>query len=361
MNVPRPLWLTRPGPESDVVLSTRCRIARNLTGHCFPWRATDADRRSAAEKVLLAVDRAGTPFRNAIVLRADDLSPEDAATLVEWRYASRDWVRGGSDRWLVIVRAGDTSLLVNEEDHCRLQTVLPGLQVESAVGMACDAEAALATSLVFARSEHVGFLTASPSNAGGGLRVSALLHLAGLYATGDLPALLEAAEGTGCAVRGLYGEGTEGTGGLFQVSNTRVCGIDVRQVFRRVSVATGYLVQAERRARRKAFGDGEGRCALRDGAAHALKVLFGDDVSPRSLVSLVSVLRLAAVEGLLPVRPAQVDELIALAGAAGASGGNDAGAARFEAVRRSAALRSRLRYLIEEGCEVPGPTSDHAH
>lgn len=341
---PRPRWLTESGPNNDVVLSTRCRVARNLADIPFPWRATEGERKQVAETILAAVQRASGDLARARAIPGERLDEEQTARLLEWRYVSRDWARGGPHRWLLIAPDRATSLLVNEEDHVRLQTILPGLQVESVLSRAEQAERALASAISFAWEERMGFLTTSLTNAGTGVRVSALLHLAGLAVSESREAVLEAATEVGCAVRGLYGEGTQGTGELFQVSNTGAYGLDLPQIAARIEAATHYLTEAERRARRERFGSQEGRDALAASCAEALRSLFRQEAAPRRLLPLVSVLRLAVAEGILPGSLAQTAEWVTLAGVEAAQAGSvERVTERFEAVRRSAALRQHLR------------------
>src|SRR5579871_6547898 len=136
MNIRPPNWLTGVGPDSDVAVATRCRLARNLDGLAFPWRADEGDRKTAAERILDAARRAGGPLAAANALCGDHLTDKQAAQLLQWRYASRDWMAGGNHRWLLIAPDRHLSLLVNEEDHIRVQAILPGVQVESAYVMA---------------------------------------------------------------------------------------------------------------------------------------------------------------------------------------------------------------------------------
>lgn len=348
-DIPPPRWLRDGGPENDVVLSTRCRLARNLAGEPFPWRATEGQRKQVAQAVLDAVERCGAERGQARWMRGDNLDPVAVTQLLEWRYASRAWAEGGTHRWLFVWSDRATSLLVNEEDHLRLQAILPGLQVESSLEAATRTERALASALPFAHDERIGFLTASLNNAGTGLRASVLLHLAGLAASAELPTLLEAAAEVGCSVRGLYGEGTRGTGDLFQVSNTYSFGIEPARVAERVVSAVKYIAEAERRARQEQFGTAYGRAMLRNAVESALHRLFGEEQTPHPLLPLVSALRLAVAEGVLPGDLARTNEWVALAGVEDARVRSVGQATvHFEAVRRSAALRQRLRKSLQE-------------
>ncbi len=348
MNVQPPLWLRETGPDSDIVLSTRCRVARNLDGFPFPWRAGELESKEAAESVLLAAERSGV-FRDSSCIRGADVNGESAVQLVRWRYASRDWIVGGRHRWLLISADTALSLLVNEEDHVRIQSIYPGLLVESVMARAHGAARGIETAAQFASRPGIGFLTASLTNAGTGIRVSVLLHLAGLAALGghDLEQVLQAARLLGCAVRGLYGEGSSGTGELFQVSNMYTWGVEPEQIADRVSSATAYIVDAERRARHKLFGDETGRAKLADWSCSALKSLYEEEAPPERLLQWMSTLRLAAAEGVLPADLADTAEWISIAGSEAAEqpSGNTA-RERFLAISRTSALRQKLRHLI---------------
>lgn len=355
MQLPPPLWLRETGPDSDVVVSTRCRIARNLAGFPFPWRAGELDSKQAAETVVIAAERSGC-FRDAILVHGSRLDPESAVQLVRWRYAGRDWIAGGRSRKLLISSDTALSLLVNEEDHIRLQSIIPGLQVESVLTRAEEAERAMRAFVEFATLPDIGFLTTCLTNAGTGLRISTLLHLAGLASQTStkarpLDAVLEAARSLGCAVRGLYGEGSSATGELFQVSNNYTYGIAPAQIADRVASAAKYLIEAERAARRTQFGGSVGRARLAEGSRQTIRALYDYEAPPAQLLQWVSTLRLAVAEGILPGRLSDTAEWVAIAGTEAAmeslvSSGNTANE-RFLAISRTSALRRRLRPLLE--------------
>jgi protein arginine kinase len=342
--IPTPRWQRETGPDSDVVISSRCRLARNIEGFPFPWRASDGELKHSAEMALNAIRRSGGIFSSGFNYQGERLAPETLSRLLEFRYASLEWTRSTSHRWLVITPDGSASLMLNEEDHLRFQAILPGLQVESVYSLAREAVEQLEVSLRYAEKADIGYLTASLTNAGTGLRLSALLHLPGLSSSQELETILEAAEQTGCAVRGVYGEGTHGTGELFQVSNSYTFRADPLQIVTRVNAATSYLVDAERRARHERFSSSHGRSALREATQEALGLLMQEEAAQERLLSLVSVLRLAVAEGILEGNLAETAEWIAIAGPADKKGGSDAlSRSRFEAVRRTSAIRQRLR------------------
>src|SRR5438876_922457 len=134
-----PKWRSETGPDADIVVSTRCRLARNLPAYPFPWRASERMRRETAQVMLEAVD-SSEAFAQAARISHVALGESTIRQLVELRLCSTEWWHPGSARWLVVSVDGVRSLLINEEDHLRLQAILPGLQVESSLERAIEAE-----------------------------------------------------------------------------------------------------------------------------------------------------------------------------------------------------------------------------
>ena len=343
-----PLWLREEGPDSDVVLSTRCRIARNLESAPFPWRANELQRKFVSESLRNAAERAGGPLRDAESIAAGQQSPEEINRLVEWRYASRTWAEGGSHRWLVGARDGILSLLINEEDHLRIQAISPGFLVESCTSGAQDIERALSLYVPFARHDRIGYLTSALTNAGTGIRVSVFVHLSALMETGDLEPRLATARELGATVRGLFGEGTSGEGGFFQISNRRAFDLHPQDIVSGVTASARMLVNAEREARRALYGSHSGRLSLAEEVYSSLTEIHRRDPSPTELLTVVSILRMGVAEGLVPASLAATAEWVSLAGLSAAFDSEPRREVeRFEAARRSATLRQRLRGILE--------------
>src|SRR5262249_31854274 len=149
----------------------------------------------------------------------------------------------------VIAQDGATSALINEEDHLRMQTILPGLDIDGAYRACLRAESALAGRTGFAQNNWAGYLTTALTNAGTGMRMSALVHLPVLEMSGAIELTLEAARETGSTVRGFFGEGSDAAAGFYQVSNSAAWGVDCQTIARRVESTARYLVKAEHRAR----------------------------------------------------------------------------------------------------------------
>lgn len=234
---PRPAWLSEDAPHVDVVLSTRTRVMRNLAGHKFPNRAGDAELERVMRAILEAADDANLPaeiFRGMTTVERD--------YLVNCRLVSHDFPWTLPNRALLVDQDRALSLMVNEEDHLRVQALSAGWSIETSDNQARICVQGLAARLPFARHPEFGYLSASPYNCGAGRRRSAMFHLIGLAQNKRLPAVLQALNTEGLAVRGLFGESSRAMGAFVQISATR----GERTTF---TGACEYLIREERTAR----------------------------------------------------------------------------------------------------------------
>jgi len=211
-------WLRGSGPLSDIVISTRIRLARNLVGFPFLSRA-DADTRSEIAHTITDAVRRTPGLRDLIHIDIEQLDELDRRLLVERHLISRQHADGAGARRVVFDTTEMSSIMINEEDHVRMQVMRSGLQLEEAWERINAIDDALEAHLEFAFHEQYGYLTACPTNVGTGIRVSVMLHLPALRLTGELEKVGQAARNMKLAVRGLYGEGTEALGDFFQISN----------------------------------------------------------------------------------------------------------------------------------------------
>ena len=293
-----PEWIDGRGPDADVVISTRARLARSLAEFPFPSRASREDLSMVVRKVRKACGGLAQKLPGIRLVNVDKLSDEARSFLLDARLASAEQVHGGAGRAIVLEPRAGLSIMINEEDHLRLQAILSGLVCDEALEMVDWADDVLAARLKFGYSRKYGYLTASLSNVGTGLRVSALMHLAGLRLTGGLDVQLRAAYDLGVSIRGLFGEGTQALGDLFQVSNEVTLGLDEREIAERVRSVAGYLLTKERLARKELLG--RQRMRVLDNASRSLRTLQSAmSVKPREALALMSPLRLATALGLV--------------------------------------------------------------
>lgn len=234
---PEPAWLRGDAPAGDIVVSSRARLARNVWGHRFVHRADTPELKEIEKEVIQAAQESGLASE---VLR--QLSPGERDYLVNARLVSPDFDAALPHRSLLLDENRSLSLMVNEEDHVRLQVIVAGWNPKVAHQQALGAIHNLEQRLPFSRSETLGYLTASPSNCGDGARISAHFHLIGLAKSGRLAAVFRALRERRVVVRGPFGEKSRPVAGFFQVSMT--------QRFAQEFFGAGeFLIQEERRDR----------------------------------------------------------------------------------------------------------------
>jgi protein arginine kinase len=234
--------------KCPVVLMTRIRLARNLADHRFPGRA-DAQER---EKVLRRCQEslADTPgLKRSTSVRIEDLSPQERQLLVERHLISRELISSEVGAGVVINRDQSVSVMVNEEDHLRIQVLRTGFQFRKAWSAIDSLDTALEQSLDYAFSPQLGYLTACPTNLGTGLRASAMMHLPALVIAGQMEKVVRAVNQLGMVVRGLHGEGSDASGSIFQISNQTTLGEAEAVIVKRLQNVLKSIVEHELNAR----------------------------------------------------------------------------------------------------------------
>ncbi|WP_406677544.1 protein arginine kinase [Moorella sp. ACPs] len=286
-------WMEGSGPQADIVISSRIRLARNLKGMPFPNLMNEAQEAKVIRLVGQAI-RAPGVFQAVGELKLQtlrELSPVERQILVEKHLISPDLAEGKGEKAVVLRDDEAISIMVNEEDHLRLQCLLPALMLHEAWRLADAADDALENELDFAFDQERGYLTACPTNVGTGLRASTMLHLPALVLTKQAGQVLTALTKVGVAVRGLYGEGTEAQGNIFQVSNQITLGRSEEEIINNLSAVTVRLADQEREARellRK-----QSRWQLEDRVGRAYGVLTNARIlSSQEALQLLSDVRL---------------------------------------------------------------------
>ncbi|MGH8622645.1 MAG: hypothetical protein ACRET3_10940 [Burkholderiales bacterium] len=245
-------WLDASGPRSQIVLSTRIRLARNLSGYPFGPRARDADRTAVLERVTDA-GAAATGVAGGQLFRLDEVERRDRQLLHERHLISKELA--GLDREArprpgaaVLVHA-PVGVMVNEEDHLRLQGISSGFALEEAYVQLESVDAELGRLLPFAFHPEFGYLTSCPTNAGTGLRASVLIHLPGLVLTKEINKVLQGLAQVGLTFRGLYGEGSEVVGQYFQLSNQTTLGKSEEELLDHLGKIVRQVIEYEGQAR----------------------------------------------------------------------------------------------------------------
>lgn len=241
-------WLTGPAPDRDIVLSSRVRLARNLEGHRFTNVGGQEELRVLRAEILAAANRVPR-LSGASLWTMEELQELERRFLLERHLISVDLVNHVMGRAVMVSPDEGEGMMINEEDHLRLQTFASGLAPELALAQASSLAAELDTQVRFAFNERWGFLTACPTNVGTGLRASILVHLPGLVLTNDIDKVLNGLRRLNYTVRGFYGEGSGALGALFQVSNSVTLGRSEEGIVEDLLHHTRKVIACERDAR----------------------------------------------------------------------------------------------------------------
>lgn len=296
-----PGWLSGRGPSADIVISTRCRVARNLAGTRFPHMLDDdalAEVRDGTAGALLHTGR----FAGGWELDINALSSLEREALREMRLASRDLVREPAGRGLVVSSDRARAAMINEEDHLRLQVFRPGFDPLAAVRdvLACDAE--LEHDLQFSFSDEVGYLTACPTNVGTACRLSVLIHLPGLVLGGEIEKVLNSLRQLQFNVRGADGEGSPVRGALFQISNLGSLGRTEEELAAEFARHVSKVIHYERLALERIYE--RDRSAVEDFVHRSLALLQHARVmTGQEALDRLSQVRLGVMLDLLPPIP----------------------------------------------------------
>lgn len=333
----------RTGPGNRIVLSSRVRLARNINGFAFPGWAKKADRQRACDLLCEAVGRQ-PEMQGAFTASLDSLSAMDKQILVERHLISREHAAKGAGSALVLSRDESLCVMINEEDHLRMQALLPGFQLPEAWRAIDRLDTGLEQSLDYVFSRDLGYLTACPTNVGTGIRVSAMLHLPALVLDEQITQIIQAVNKLGLAVRGLYGEGTEALGNVFQVSNQMTLGESEAEILERLSKVVAQVIEHEDNARARLL-EKESKVVFNHiGRAYGI-LANAHSVSSKEAINLLSLLRLGIDLGTLPGTPrALVDELSILTQPAHLQASHsDKLTAEQRDIRRADMLRHALR------------------
>ena len=243
-------WLMDNGPEDDIAISSRIRLARNLSGEPFPIRSDDATLGGIRDSVFSALGKVDSmKDSNTSVFRVDELSELDRRFLLERHLISREFLNPRHGSGLVTNREQGAFVMINEEDHLRLQVLAPGFQLNEIWQQINRLDDELSVQLPFAFDKTFGYLTSCPTNIGTGMRASVMLHLPGLVLTNQIQAVVQGVNKLGLAVRGFYGEGSQTLGNLYQISNQSTLGESEDQIIRRLSTVISQIIAHEKKAR----------------------------------------------------------------------------------------------------------------
>ncbi|HML90507.1 MAG TPA: protein arginine kinase [Methylomusa anaerophila] len=299
------------GPPGNVVISSRIRLARNLSGQPFPNQA-NADQMAAVVRELkeVADDLSKADGHDYLFIELNELPPLTRYILVEKHIISPNHAVEPENRALIVRDDAGVSIMINEEDHLRLQCLKPGLDLEAALSQANTIDDIIDSKHDIAFAEHFGFLTSCPTNLGTGLRASVMLHLPALALTKQIGQIVAVSTQLGLAVRGLYGEGTEAVGNVFQVSNQVTTGHSEQEIIDNLTAVVKQIVDKEQAARSLLIQTAND--ILHDRVWRAFGILrYARSISGQEALARLSEVRLGIDVGIIKeARPEIFNELL---------------------------------------------------
>ena len=301
-------WLRGEGPHHQIVISSRVRLARNLRERAFPGHAKKAERMQILDLIKPRVEEL-PEMQDSFSELLQDLSALEKQVLVERHLISREHAMKSVGSAIIMNRRQTLSIMVNEEDHLRMQSIRSGLQLKNAFKLVDKVDTTLESKLDFAYDARLGYLTACPTNVGTGMRASAMLHLPGLVLSEMINQVVQAVNKIGLAVRGLYGEGTEAMGNLFQISNQTTLGEKEDEIVARLSKVIETIIEKEHDARQILIQKRSNTLWDQIGRAYGI-LTYAHAMSSKEALNLLSVIKLGIDLGVFPEdRRLPIDEL----------------------------------------------------
>ncbi|MFM7039267.1 MAG: protein arginine kinase [Planctomycetaceae bacterium] len=301
-------WLRGDGPESDIVISSRVRLARNVAGFPFITRASADVRHELVHRVL---DALREPFMGRALhhVNVETLSSLDAQFLMERQLISRELGRAEGPRAVAVSDGEFHSVMINEEDHLRIQVLHSGLALDECWNACDQLDDYIESRIPFSFHPQLGYLTACPTNVGTGIRLSVMLHLPALRITREIQKVHQAAQKINVAVRGLYGEGSQALGDFYQVSNQVTLGKSEAELITEVQDVVHKIVTWERRIRDLMLRDN--RSQIHDQVARAFGTLTSArTISSEETMHWLSLVRMGARLELIPhISASTINEL----------------------------------------------------
>jgi protein arginine kinase len=301
-------WLRGEGPHFQIVVSSRVRLARNLRNFAFPGWAKKTERLQILEVLKPAVELL-PEMSDAFSVYSQDLSALEKQVLVERHLISREHAAKGIGSAVVMNKKQTLSIMINEEDHLRMQGIRAGLQLKSVFRMIDKVDSELEEKLDYAFHGQLGYLTACPTNVGTGMRASAMVHLPALVLSEQINQVIQAVNKIGLAVRGLYGEGTEALGNLFQVSNQTTLGEREDDIIERLNKVILQIIEHEQNARQMLLQKKPGTLLDHIGRGYGI-LRHAYSMQSKEALNLLSFMKLGIDLGFFPETCRQpIDEL----------------------------------------------------
>lgn len=241
-------WYLQSGKESDVVVSSRIRLARNIIEYPFETRCSKKENEEIVNKIKEVLPSIGYGLK---ILKLKDMDDITKMSLVEKRLVSPDFVMNKNDIGAIAINEEENiCIMINEEDHLRLQVFASGFEIEELLKLMVEIDTKFGKALNYAYNDKYGYLTACPTNVGTGMRVSVMVHLPALTKTGNIQKVLHIINNFGMNIRGIYGEGSKAAGDMYQISNKQTLGVSEEEIINNMKIIVEKIIEQERLARK---------------------------------------------------------------------------------------------------------------
>ena len=288
-------WYLQNGKDSDVVVSSRVRLVRNLNGFKFLKKCSKEEQEEILEKVKEIVPGLGYGLK---YIELQDLDDVTKLSLVEKHLISPEFVMSDNAKKAVLINNEENiCIMLNEDDHIKMQVFSGGQELENLMNLIVEIDAKLGDILEYSYSEKFGYLATSPINVGTGMKASVIVHLPALAITGNLSKVLRIVNNLGMSIRGLYGEGTQNQGDMYQISNNQTIGITEKEIIGNVKNITEKIIEQERTARKYL---GKNQVELEDRVYRAFGLLtYASKLSSEECKKLLSDVKLGTDLGII--------------------------------------------------------------
>ncbi len=285
-------WLDGDGLEKDIVISSRVRLARNIEDNTLPEQMNSQAGKKVVEMVKKSLND------DFVLYNIEDLSDRERNIFVENHLISPDLLKKPQISSFLLRDDEKVTVMINEEDHIRIQVLLPGLNLDESFKICNEVDDIIEESLDYSFDEKFGYLTSCPTNVGTGLRASVMVHLPALVLTGHINGILQAVTQLGLAVRGIYGEGSGSLGNIFQISNQITLGESEEEIISKIKGIVKQIISRERQSRKLLLNTK--RIATEDKIYRSLGVLQNSRIiSSKESMNLLSDVRLGVGMGIL--------------------------------------------------------------
>ena len=300
-------WYSVSAPQDDIAVSTRIRLARNISGIPFPSKMKPEQFKAVNEAVKKAIIESNTPYAKSLKYIAMEYIPEiERFAMVERHIISHSFASNYQNRAIIISDDESICIMLGEEDHIRVQVLLAGLRFEKAYEIADHIDTLLCSGLDLAFDERIGFLTECPTNLGTGLRSSVMLHLPLIESHGEMSGLADSINKIGLTVRGMYGEGTKALASLYQISNQITLGISEKNAIDNLKIIATQLIQKEQGYRAQL-----NRIKLEDRCMRSLGILKNARIlTSNEMMSRLSDIKLGATQGVVDCNTSPIKLII---------------------------------------------------